>query len=171
MESEVHGEGLDHGLAYMVVRAMVEEAKADRFEIISGRDADESWKEVSAQSLPMMFQTFRKILAKQMTDRCKLNTTPPNHILLALKMHPAINTDKDGPQLAGKQAKGDLMDAEYKRALRRQALLGQRHAPTVSPAQPTASPTTTAPDTPATATAAARLATAAPAPKRRKRRG
>ena len=109
MESEEHGEGLDHGLAYMVVKAMVEEAKAQRVEIISGRDQDEAWKEISAQALPEMFQKFRQILAKQMTERCKLDTTPPNHVLLALQMHPTINTDVDGDLLMGKSAMQELI--------------------------------------------------------------
>ena len=122
MENSNHGEGLDHGLAYMVVRAMVNEATADRLEVISGRDAEEMWKEVSAQSLPEMFQIFRKILAKQMNDRCKLTTTPPSHVLRALKMHPTINTEESSDLLAGKSAMLELMNGEYMRALRRQGI-------------------------------------------------
>ena len=36
-ESPTHGEGLDQGLAFVLVKALVEEATADRIELLSGR--------------------------------------------------------------------------------------------------------------------------------------
>ena len=47
--------------------------------------------------------------------------TPNKHVLLALQINPSVNTTPNGPLLKGKSAKAELMHAEYKRALRRQA--------------------------------------------------
>lgn len=115
------GEGIDLGLAYALLGLMRDEAKTERLEIVSGRGDAEQWKEVNASGLPRMFKNFRSIFAAQLAERFKLDSTPDKHTLLALKMHPAINTDLDGPQLRGKSAKAELMQGEYKRALRRQA--------------------------------------------------
>ena len=79
-------------------------------------------QETNATQLPPMFKTFRKELAQQLTTRFDIDTTPNRHVLLALKMNPAVNTSADGPQFAGKAAKWEMMQAEYKRALRRQAI-------------------------------------------------
>lgn len=114
------GEGIDLGLAYVLLQMMREEARADRVEVVSGRNHTEVWKEVNAAGLPSMFKTFRTVFASQLCDRFHLDSTPDKHTLLALKMHPAINTALDSPQLLGKSAKAELMQAEYKRALRRQ---------------------------------------------------
>jgi hypothetical protein len=142
---------------------------------VSGTSKDGDWDEVAAASLPEMFKTQRKVFAKQLTTRFALDSTPDKHTLLALKMHPAINTDKDGPQLAGKQAKGEMMDAEYKRALRRQALLLQHRSATVATDQPTISPAAAQTSDTATAEAGAAAVHAAPptaaAPAPKKRRG
>ena len=67
-----------------------------------------------------------QVLAAQTTVRFKLDSTPDEHTLLALKMNAGINTEVDGPQLQGKSAKAELMQAAYRRALRRSAL--QRRA-------------------------------------------
>lgn len=155
--------GLDLGEGFVLLQEMRAEATADRVEIISGRRDEETWTETNAASLPAMFQTQRKIFAEQLTTRFHLDSTPDRHTLLALKMHPAINTAPDGPQLAGKQAKGEIMDGEYKRALRRQALLRLRPAVT----SPPVNPATTIPVA-ATATATATGMPAAPAVKKRK---
>jgi hypothetical protein len=143
---------------------------------VSGRKATETWKETSASALPPMFKTFRKELVSQLTTRFALDTTPNKHVLLALKMNPSVNTATDSPQLDGKAAKAEMMDAEYSRALRRQAIRQHRGAarasPTPAPATitpPTAVPAavpnaTEVPATPAPAT----TLPGQPAPKRRK---
>ena len=87
-----YGEGMDLGEAFVSVEAMRDEAIADRVELVSGRGDSEVWTQVAAKSLPPMFQTFRKVLSEQLTKRYNLDTTPDRQTLLALKMHPAINT-------------------------------------------------------------------------------
>ena len=173
-QREGYGEGMDLGVSYLLIEAVRDEAAADRVMLVSGRKEKETWKEVSAGSLPAMFGTFREILVKELTERFELNTTPNKHVLLALKMNPSVNTKPDSPQLNGKVAKGELMQAEYKRALRRQAIfLKQRlastaAAPTAAPiAAPTAVPTA-APTAAPTATDADATTTATPPLKKRK---
>ena len=131
------------------------------------------WHEVNAAGLPDMFQMQRKIFAEQLTQRFKLDTTPDRHTLLALKMHPEIDTSADGWQLHGKQAKRELMDAEYTRALRRQAMLQEQRnmRPTVHmPRTPVATRTAETPvatptaETPVATPTAAAAPTATPTP-------
>ena len=165
------GEGLDIGVSHLNMQAMRDEARAERLEVVSGRGATETWKEVSAASLPAMFKLFRIELAAQLTKRFRLDTMPSKHVLLALKMNPAVNTQVDGPTLAGRFAVAELMDGEYKRALRRQGLrqanLGATHN-----AAPDAAPTIAAPAAdgpavdaaPAAAAPTVAAATAAAAP-------
>eukprot|EP00966_Prymnesium_polylepis_P293436 6777468-Prymnesium_polylepis.1 len=69
-----------------------------------------------------MFKAFRKELAAQLTTRFSLDTTPSKHVLLALKMNPSIDTTPESKQMAGKPAKCEMMEGEYRRALRRQAI-------------------------------------------------
>lgn len=88
-EGHGFGEGLDLGIAYILIGGMRDELKADRVEIISGRGESETWKEVNANGLPKMFKLFRSIMVSQLTQRFKLDTTPDKHTLLAMKMHPA----------------------------------------------------------------------------------
>jgi hypothetical protein len=149
------GEGLDLGVTYLTIEAARNEARAERLELVSGRKETETWKEVSASALPPMFKTFRKELVSQLTTRFALDTTPNKHVLLALKMNPSVNTATNSPQLEGKAAKAELMEAEYKRALRRQAIRQHRAAApaTATAPTPTAEPAavpiaTTAPATP-----------------------
>ena len=113
---------MDLGVAYLLVNGMRDEAVAQKVELVSGRKESQSWKEVSGDSLPPIFRTFREVLAKQLTKRFELDTTPNKHVLLALKINPSVNTNPDSPQLKGKAAKAELMQAEYTRALRRQAI-------------------------------------------------
>ena len=134
-EKKGWGEGLDIGVSHMSIEAMRDEAVADVVEVLSGRGATESWKEVNAASLPNMFKTFRKVFAQELTNRFKLDTTPSDHILLAIVLNPAVNTDPDGPVLEGKAAKAAMMTGLYKRALRRQAIRMQE-APTPMDAAP-----------------------------------
>ena len=61
------GEGLDIGVSFTLMSEMRDEARADRLEVVSGRGDKEVWKDISGQSLPLMFQKFRKIFAKQLT--------------------------------------------------------------------------------------------------------
>ena len=184
-------EGMDLGVAYLLVNGMRDEAVAQKVELVSGRKESQSWKEVSGDSLPPIFRTFREVLAKQLTKRFELDTTPNKHVLLALKINPSVNTNPDSPQLKGKAAKAELMQAEYTRALRRQAIfLKQRSsadaatiaaaaaaraaaataaAPTPAPvaaAAPTPAPA--AAPTPAPVAAAAAAPEAAPAVKRQR---
>ena len=170
---------MDLGLAHVLIGGMRDEAAADRVAIVSGRNENEVWKEVNAASLPAMFQTFRVELVNELNKRFELNTMPNRHVLLALKMNPSLNTKPDSPQLLDKSAKAELMSAEYKRALRRQAILifKQRSsaaaAPTLAPAAPTLAPAAaatapTAAATPGAATPAAATAVVAPPSKRRK---
>jgi hypothetical protein len=177
------GEGLDLGMTYLAIGAMRDEAVAERVELVSGRKETETWKESSAAGLPPMFKTYRKELATQLNTRFRLDTTPNKHVLLALKMNPAVNTTVDSPQLSGKAAKAELMEAEYKRALRRQAILAHRYisedpAPATTPT-PATMPAPTPTPTPAPApdgaaatavglAAAVPVAPATPAVKRRK---
>ena len=125
---EGHGEGMDLGVAYLLVNGMRDEAVAQKVELVSGRKESESWREGSGDSLPPMFKTYREVLAKQLTKRFELDTTPNKHVLLALKINPSVNTNPDSPQLKGKAAKAELMQAVYKRALRRQAILIQQRS-------------------------------------------
>ena len=167
-ESKLYGEGLDQGLAYMLVEVMVEEAKAERVEIIYGRDAEETYKEVSALALPLMFQKFRKILVEQCTKRFSLDSTPPTHVLLALKLHPAINTDPDGDLFSSKSAVHELATGEYIRALRRQAIreLGLTSSTSTISALPSITPATVAEPN-----SAAQQPSSRGSPKKKKRRG
>ena len=116
------GGGMDLGIGFLVLRNMRAEYTADRIELVSGRKTSETWTEVSALSLPEMFKTFRSEFASQIATRFSIDTTPDRHTLLALKMHPAINTEPDCELLEGKTAMAELMEGEYVRALRRQAM-------------------------------------------------
>ena len=158
------GEGIDLGLNHLIITDMRDEALADRVEIVSGRVDTEVWKEVNASSLAPMFKTFRKEFAAQLTKRFNLDSTPTKHVLLALKMNPSLATGPDSPQMVGKTAKFELMEGEYQRALRRQAIRVHRgvaaapEAPAQTPAPvpvpvparapapaPTTAPTTATP--------------------------
>ena len=121
-EKDGWGEGLDIGVAWLAVKEMRDEACAERLEVVSGAGDDETWKEISGTSLPQMFQKFRKVFAKELTKRFLLDTTPSRHVQLALQMNPTVNVSADGPLLAGKSAFCECMYAEYRRALKRQAL-------------------------------------------------
>ena len=154
------GEGLDIGVAHMAICEMRDEALAARLEVVSGHGANETWKEISATSLPNMFQIFRRIFAAQLSKRFKLDTTPSSHVMLALQMNPSLNVSVDGPLLLGKSAFFELMGAVYRRALKRQAVLIASPRPRAAPAAaPTAAPTAA----PAAAPAAAADANAAAA--------
>ena len=100
--TEGYGEGIDLGMNYLMITGARDEATADRVELVSGRGTDASpevWKETNASSLPTMFRTFRKELAAQLTTRFSLDTTPSKHVLLALKMNPAIDTTCESKQM------------------------------------------------------------------------
>ena len=164
-EREGFGEGLDLGVSFLVLTVMRDEARADRLELVSGAKGSEVWKEASAGSLSTMFKTFRKEFASQLTERFDLDGTPDRHVLLALAMNPSVNMTVDSPQLAGKGAMFELMDAEYTRALRRQAIRlrgsamdAPTDAPTDAPCSPADAPS------PGEPTAAAPVAAPAPGP-------
>ena len=99
------------------------------------------------------------MFAQELTKRFLLDTTPSRHVQLALQMNPTVNVSADGPLLAGKSAFYECMNGEYRRALKRQALL--QHAARPAAAAATA---TTAAATAATAAAAAATAPAATHP-------
>ena len=80
-----------------------------------------------------MFQIYRKELASQLSSRFALDTTPSRHVLLALMMNPFVDTSAEGSQFSGKVAKWEMMQAEYRRALRRQAV--HRRRPHMQPPQ------------------------------------
>ena len=80
-----------------------------------------------------MFQIYRKELASQLSSRFALDTTPSRHVLLALMMNPFVDTSAEGSQFLGKVAKWEMMQAEYRRALRRQAV--HRRRPHMQPPQ------------------------------------
>ena len=81
-----------------------------------------------------MLKIYRKELANQLSSRFALDTTPSKHILLALKMNPSVDTSAaEGSQFVGKVAKWEMMQAEYRRALRRQAV--HRRNPHMQPPQ------------------------------------
>ena len=143
---------MDLAEAHSLLQALRDEAACPRLEIVSGSGDSEVWKETSAQQLPHMFQEFRKILTAQLAKRFSLDTTPDVCTLLALKMHPAINTLIDGPALTGKQAKAEIMQGEYIRALRRQGI--RLHGAPGDPVDVDAAPTDATSATPADATPA-----------------
>ena len=102
-----------------------------------------------------MFQKFRKVFAKELTKRFQLDTTPSRHVQLALQMNPTVNVSADGPLLANKSAFHECMTGEYRRALKRQALLQQaarRPAANTAPAPAAADATADAADAAATTT-------------------
>ena len=154
------GEGLDIGVSFMAISEMRDEALAARLEVVSGHGENENWKEISGGSLPHMFQLYRSIFAAQLTKRFKLDTTPSSHVQLALQMNPAIDISADGPLLIGKSAFLELMGAEYRRALKRQAL---KQAGRVGPTPGAPAPADAPAPAPAPAAAAAAAAPAAPA--------
>ena len=81
-----------------------------------------------------MLKIYRKELANQLSSRFALDTTPSKHILLALKMNPSVDTSAaEGSQFVGKVANWEMMQAEYRRALRRQAV--HRRRPHMQPPQ------------------------------------
>lgn len=164
------GEGLDLGLAFVLLGMMRDEARQERVEIISGRGDAETWKEVNGSGLPKMFKTFRTVFSVELNKRFNLDSTPDKHTLLALKMHPAINTDPEGPQLKGKSAKAELMEAEYNRALRRHAkhLLAQQRVDLMSTTTTTESVQGGAQENDATSDRGNDCVTRLPAAKRRK---
>ena len=175
MLSQIDTAGLDLGTSYVLLTCLRDESRAPTLEIVSGAKDTETWREVPVQSLPAMFQTFRKVLAEQLSARFLLDTTPDKHTLLALKMHPAINTKADSSLFEGRSAMLSLSDAEYKRSLRRQGIrrLAAAAATAAPAAPPSASPRAqpAARQPPSGATAGARAAAAddaAPAAKRRK---
>jgi hypothetical protein len=178
-KTDAYGESFDLGMNYLIIETARDEAKHDRVELVSGRGDTEAWKETNAAGLDPMFKTFRKEFAAQLTARFKLDTTPSKHVLLALKLNPSVNTASDSPQMENKSAKYELMQAEYVRALRRQALFqmgriqpppcGVADSPATAPnatAPNETAPNTTAPN--ATALNATAQDVAAPSGKRRK---
>jgi len=102
--------------AYDCLQVIVEQAEAPRVQVVSGRGAAESWAEVPATRLDPMFKDFRSIFASECNTRFKLKGTPDEHVLLALKMNPFIDTSKDGD--FGHAATQSLMDAIYRTAAR-----------------------------------------------------
>ena len=127
-------EGLDLGTAFKLITVSRDEARAERVELVSGTSKEGEWKEASAASLAPMFRKWREIYAEQLTKRFMLDTTPDEFTLLAMKMNPSINTELDGPELTGKQAKAETMKGVYMRALRKQGILlaqQRKPAPTV----------------------------------------
>ena len=163
------GEGLDIGMAWLAIKEMRDEACAERLEVISGAGNDESWKEIAGTSLPPMFQKFRKVFAKELTTRFRLDTTPSRHVQLALQMNPTVNVSADGPLLINKNAFYECMSGEYRRALKRQAVQqasqATRPAVAIAPAPaPAPAPTDPPTDPPAPATQPPAPATQPPAP-------
>jgi hypothetical protein len=157
------GEGIDLGLNFLLITAARDEATADRVELVSGRGETEQWKETNASALPSMFKTFRREFAAQLTTRFDLDTTPSKHVLLALKMNPSIDTGPDSRQMAGKSAKFEMMEAEYTRSLRRQAIRVHGSRAAAAAAAPTPAADSPAP-APAPAPAAETPAPAAAEP-------
>ena len=168
MQPEGWGEGLDIGVSFAAIKEMRDEAIADRLEVITGRGERENWKEISASTLPTMFKTFRKVLAEQLTARFNLDTTPSEHVQLALKMNPSINMSVDSPLLIGKSAFAELAEGVYRRALKRQAVKqASRLEPSAFAPAPAPAPATDS-AAPAAASPAATAPAAAPAAKRRR---
>jgi len=84
-------------VAWLAIKEMRDEARAERLEVVSGNGPNETWKEISAGSLPPMFSKFRKVFATELTTRFQLDTTPSRHVQLALQMNPTVNVSADGP--------------------------------------------------------------------------
>ena len=170
-KTEAYGDSFDLGMNYLLLETARDEAKHDRVELVSGRGDTETWKETNAAGLDPMFKTFRKEFAAQLTTRFSLDTTPSKHVLLALKLNPSVNTATDSPQMENKSAKYEMMQAEYIRALRRQALFQDgrtKPAPPPGTAPPAAAVESPAPATAPDAPATAPDETAPPPGKRRK---
>ena len=102
--------------AHMFMAALFKAMSAPRLPIVSGRDNEESWNIVMGSSLNPMFQNFRSIFVKEAAKRFKLTGTPNEHILLALKMSPFVDTSSEKSMFAPTTLA--LMDAAYMKALR-----------------------------------------------------
>ncbi|KAK3286998.1 hypothetical protein CYMTET_5470 [Cymbomonas tetramitiformis] len=98
--------GLDK--EYVLACATHRTLTADKVEIVSGNEVNESWDEVHADSLPADVKQFRRITAEQIEKRL---LTLDDDTLVALKMNPSIDTSEAGPLFIGKSASLELMDA------------------------------------------------------------
>ena len=101
--------------AHMFMDALFKAMSAPRLQIVSGRDNEETWKDVMGSSLNPMFQKFRSVFATEAAKRFKLTGTPNEHILLALKMSPFVDTSENSVFAPTTLA---LIDAAYMKALR-----------------------------------------------------
>ncbi|KAK3282838.1 hypothetical protein CYMTET_9444 [Cymbomonas tetramitiformis] len=106
--------GLDK--EYVLACATHRTLTADKVEIVSGNEVNESWHKVHADSLPADIKQFRRITAEQIEKRLLL--TLDDDTLLALKMNPSIDTSETGPLFIGKSTSLELVDAVYNRQLR-----------------------------------------------------
>ena len=102
--------------AHLFMMSLAQVMELPRVQLVSGRGPTESWDEVPAARLDQMFKDFRRIFVDQANTRFSLKGTPNEHILLALKMSPFVDTSADGA--FGKRATQELMDAVYKTKLR-----------------------------------------------------
>ena len=104
--------------AHMFMDALFKAMSAPRLQIVSRRDNEETWKDVMGSSLNPMFQKIRSIFATEAAKRFKLTGTPNEHILLALKMSPFVDTSENSENSLFAPTTLALMDAAYMKALR-----------------------------------------------------
>ena len=64
-----------------------------------------------------MFKKQRSVLAEQLEMRFKIDGTPDNNTLLALKMDPSVNTSAEDGIFSKRTATQQLMMGEYRRRL------------------------------------------------------
>ena len=120
------GVGLDD--AYLLMYTLKSMNDKSKMQVVSGRGAKESWDEVRVDRIPAMFQRFRQIFSEQIDKRFSVhNGVPSDHVLLALKMNPTIDTTAEGHLFKNRRSLIDLMEIAYRKALRKRAFYRDRH--------------------------------------------
>jgi hypothetical protein len=132
-------QGVGLSLGFQLETVIYEGAIAERFQLVFGQTKEGEWREVHAGTLPSMFRTFRRVFAEELNSRFGITTTPSRHILLALAMDPSQDTSAATGRFSQRSAAQQLLEGEYRRALRKRQIFLQMQKPAAqaAPAQRT----------------------------------
>lgn len=114
-------EGVGLSTAWQLLRVLHDGCKQSKLMVVSGTSAEGVWKDFHEGTLPEMFKKFRSILSEQLESRFHVHSTPDKYTLLALAMDPTVNTSSEDGIFKSASAAQALMEAEYRRALRKRA--------------------------------------------------
>lgn len=110
-------DGMGLSMGFQMAKVLKDEVTSMKLMVVSGTSKDGDWKEIHAGTLPPMFKKQRSVLAEQLEMRFKIDGTPDNNTLLALKMDPSVNTSAEDGIFSKRTATQQLMMGEYRRRL------------------------------------------------------